>query len=324
MAALGPLGRVLLSGTISGALIFAATPSGASDAGSPDPAVTVVSGPPGNARGDDVVAEEGSIASARGANIEGAVFLRPAPAGVKTIMQRSLSAVDLQALVREAAPDAVLETDIRVRELGGELDLREEALARMLKMLRRQDVPPERLADVLAEIVARHQSLLERVRRLEASDPRAAELRDAIAAAIETAEYDRVDALLAESEAVEFEAMRQLLAALDQRVLNAAAIYPEAGDVAGAQLGFGKAAQLGAQLHGAGRAGFGGLLQFVPSGRFCQWHPGHRLCQLWADSASLCERQPDHPLCEDDDDDRFCEKRPDHPLCDDDQPPSPS
>jgi len=74
-------------------------------------------------------------------------------------------------------------------------------------------------------------------------------------------------------------------------------------------------------------------------GRFCRWHSTHRLCVKVIVMRLVCERRPDHRLCDDDDDDRFCKKRPDHPLCDDDrfckkradhplcddeQPPSPS
>jgi hypothetical protein len=307
MAALGQFRRLMQSALICGAL--AATPPGASAAGPPDPATTVLLGPPGNSLGEGVVPEQASIASDRAANLQGDLYLGPTPADVKTVIQRTLSLVDLQTLVGEAAGGADLATDPRVRKLGAELELREDALARILAILGHQDVPPERLADALAEIVARHKSLLERVRLLEASEPRAAELRDAVAGAIETAEYDRVDALLIEAEALGFEAMRQLLEALDQRILAAAAIDPEAGGIAGTR------------RHSAGRAGHRGPLQLFRSGRFCNWHPGHHLCERWAQSFSLCERLPKHPLC---DDDRFCKKRPDHPLCDDDPPPSPS
>jgi hypothetical protein len=305
MAALGRLRRVLHRGVIS--LMLAAPAAGAALAEGPDP-TTAALRPPSDVPGEDAIAEKGDVASER-PNGEGRVALHPTVAELETIILRTLSAADLQALGTEAAEGAVLGTDIRVHELRAELDVRADALARIFEMLGRQDLPPERLPKVLAEIVARQKSLLARVQLLEPSDPRAAELRDALAAAIETAEYERVDALLAEAETLEFEAMRQLLAALDQRILNAAAIYPEAG----AQRG-----QQGALLHAAARAG---LPQFFPRGRFCQWHFGHRLCEQLADSSRLCERRPNHPLC---DDDRFCKKRPDHPLCDDDPPPSPS
>jgi hypothetical protein len=192
---------------------------------------------------EDVIAEEGSIASGRDTNVGGDVFLGPTPAEVETIIQRTLSASDLQNLVREAARGAVLETDTRVRELSAELALHDQALTRMFEILGRKDVPPERLADVLAEIAARHKSLLERQQLLEASEPRVAELRDAASAAIETAEYDRADVLLAEAEAIELEAMRQLRETLDQRALNAAAIRAQRGDVAKTQLDYDQAAE---------------------------------------------------------------------------------
>jgi hypothetical protein len=320
MAALGLLRRVLRSGTLAGALMLAAAASAASADRSPEPAAPIALGARSAAPSEDAGAGKADVASERAANAEGGVALDPTAAELETIILRTLSAADLQALVTEAAAGAVLETDPRVRALGAELDLREEALARIFEMLGPQDVPPERLAEVLATIVARHHSLLERVQLVEASQPRAAELRDAVVAALETVDYERVDTLLAEAEAIEFEAMEQLLEALGLRVLEAAAIYPDAGDLAGTWLGY-KAAQRGALLHRAGRAGFGGFLPLFPRGRFCQWHFGHRLCERLADSSRFCERRPNHPLC---DDDRFCKKRPDHPLCDDDPPPSPS
>ena len=327
MAALGSLRRVLLSGIISGAVVVLATPSSTLIAESPIPIVTVVPGSPSQALREDAIAGKGTAsgrASGRDNNVEGDVFLGPTPAEVEAIIRQFLNAVDLQTLVRDAASGALLETDTRVRDLGAELDLENEALARLFEILGRNDVPPERLAAVLAEIVARHKSLLERVRLLEASEPRAAELRDAAVAAIETADYDRADALLAAAEVIELEAKRQLQEALDQRVRNAAAIDEQGGgDVAGTQLEYGEAAGLGALLYGDVWAGSEASVQFVSRDRFCRSRPEDRLCQQWAESSSLCDRKPDHPVCRDDDDDR-CEKRPDHPLCDDGDPPSSS
>jgi hypothetical protein len=296
-------------------MLAAAAPAASAD-GAPEPAAPIALGARSDAPGADAVAGKDDVAPERAANAEGDVSLDHTAAELETIILRTLGAADLQALVTAAAGGAVLETDPRVRALAAELDLRAEALARIFEMLGPQDVSPERLAKVLATIVARHQSQLERVQLVEASEPRVAELRDAVVAALEAVDYERVDTLLAEAEAIEFEAMQQLLDALGQRVLEAAAIYPEAGTWLGS-----KAAQRGALLHRAGRAGFGGLLQFFPRGGFCQWHIGHRLCERLADSSRFCERRPNHPLC---DDDRFCKKRPDHPLCDDDPPPSPS
>jgi hypothetical protein len=318
MAVPGRLRRALHSGMIS--LTLAASSSVASAAGGSGPHITVALGPPSNARSEAAIVENGSSAPGRGANTGNDVSL-PTPAEFKTIIQRTISAVHLQALVRGAARGTFPETDARVRELGAELDLREEALARIFQMLGRQDVPPEQLADLLAEIVARHKTLLERVRLLEASEPRAARLRDAVAAAIETADYELVDALLADAEAIEFEAVRQLLEALDQRVLKAAAIYAPSPAIAGTQLNYGTAAMPGALLHGGGRAGAEGARQFVPSDRFCQRHPEHRLCEQRADSSPLCDRLPDHPLCQDGDN-SFCRRHPDHKRCE--LPPSPS
>ena len=207
MAALGRLSRVLTSGMIS--LVLGATSSAALAEGSDLDTMAIRL--PSDALGEDAVDAQGDVES-DGDTDQSEVSLNAA--AVETIILHTLSAADLQALVRETAGDAVLETDPRVSALGAELDLREEALARMLEMLGGQDVPPERLAQALATIVARHKTLLARLQHLEASDPRAAELKDAVAAALETAEYELVDALLADAGAIGFEAMLQLLAAL--------------------------------------------------------------------------------------------------------------
>jgi hypothetical protein len=283
--------------------VLAATCLGAALAEPPDPEIEALR-PPIGAPAEEAIAEKGDVAPDRDANAEGDVALPPTAADLERLIERTLGAADLQALVREAAGRAVLETDPRVRALGAELDVRAEALTRMFEMLAGQEVPPERLAEVFATIVARHKTLLARVQLLDASDPRAAELKEALAAAVETADYELVDALLARGETFEFEAMRQLLAALE-----------------GALRGYGRAAVNGALLHGADRAEPEGPPRVVPSDGFCQRQPEHRLCERRADSPPLCDRLPDHPLC---DDDRFCKKRPDHPLCNEDPPPSPS
>jgi hypothetical protein len=318
MAIPGRLRRLLQIGTVP--LVLAATCSGAALAEPPDPEIEALR-PPIGAPAEEAIAEKGDVAPARDANAEGDVALPPTAADLETLIERTLGAADLQALVKEAAGGAVLETDPRVRALGAELDVRAEALTRMFEMLAGQEVPPERLAEALATIVARHKTLLARVQLLDASDPRAAELKEALAAAVETADYELVDALLARGETFEFEAMRQLLAALEQRILNAAAIHGPSGAVAGTLRGYGRAAVNGALLHGEDRAEPEGPPRFVPSDGFCQRQPEHRLCERRADSPPLCDRLPDHPLC---DDDRFCKKRPDHPLCNEDPPPSPS
>jgi hypothetical protein len=139
-------------------------------------------------------------------------------------------------LVEKVVGGASVEVNAKIGELSEALDLRHEALARMFEILGREQVPPERLEATLAEIATRHKGLLERVRLLDATDPRAGQLRDAAATAIETAEYDRADALLADAESIEIEAMRRLQQALDQRGLNAAAIRAEHGEVARTRL----------------------------------------------------------------------------------------
>lgn len=290
MAALGPLRGALQSGAIAGFLILATIPSGAWAAGPPDAGTDP----------EEVVAGQGND-----------LFAAPTPDAVREIILSTLSPADLASLVGDAARGAAVASDARVRALGAELDLRQEALARMLEILGRHNVPPERLADALAEMVARHQAVLARVRLLEAEDARAAELRDALAGALETAQYDRFDQLLAEGQAMGLEAARRLLEALDQNALQVAAIYPEAGR--GRSFGFGPAGH-GALLHGVRRLILARAAQFFSASGFCQWHPQSSLCQRWADSAPLCDRLPRHPVCVE----RFCNENRSHPLCGDD------
>ena len=117
-----------------------------------------------------------------------------------------------------------------------------EAIARFFEILGEAPVESEKLADRFAEIATRHKRLLERVQLLNAADPQVAELRDAASAAIEAAEYDQADALLADAEAAELKAMRRLQAALEERALSAAAIRTQRGELARTKLDYRMAA----------------------------------------------------------------------------------
>ena len=83
------------------------------------------------------------------------------------------------------------------------------------------------------------------------------------------------------------------------------------------------AVAVGAPLYGDARSGAEALLQYVHWDRFCRWYGRHQLCVQLVGLRKFCDRRPDHPLCDDDDEDRFCRRHPRHPLCDD-KPPSPS
>lgn len=290
MAARGPLWRVLPLGMICGALLLAWVPSD----GLADSAAPVVLGPPGDAT------ETSS----------------PTAADLAAIVESTLTAEELQSVVAAAADGSLSRTDNRLRALAAALEIRQEALTRVLAALGREDVASDRLVQALAEIVARQKSLLAQLRLLEPPEPRAAELRDAATEAIETGQYDHIGTLMAEAEAIHFEALRQILALLDQSSKEIAAIYPEAGARAGPQFGF-RPAQQGALLHGGLRPGFGPMDRF---GRFCDWHPGHRLCERRAVLVPFCDRFPNHAQCTSSDD--FCREHPDHRSCE--QPPSDS
>ena len=155
---------------------------------------------------------------------------------------------------------------------------------------------------------------------VEASEPRAAELRDAVVAALETVDYERVDTLLAEAEAIEFEAMQQLLEALGLRVLEAAAIYPEAAT----SLEHGSGPRRRSVEHCCIELAAPALAAFCssfPGAVSVSGTLGIVCASGWPTRLVSASGGRNHPLC---DDDRFCKKRPDHPLCDDDPPPSPS
>lgn len=314
MPALGGICRLLTAGMIS--LMLAAVSYGGSAAGAADPDVSLTLGP----TAEDNVAAPGNGAPEGDASAEGEASLQPTAAELETIIEQIFNAGDLQALVGQAVGGAALEIDPRLRELAAALGLEAGALARMFEVLVRQEVPPALLANALAEMAAGHLSLLERVGLLEGSEPRAAELRDAAAAAIATAEYDRADALLAEAEALEFEAGDQLPEALHLGTVPAAAIHAPSGAIAAIPPWHGKAAAQRALVHGSGRAGSEGAPPFVPSDRSCQRHPEHPLCERWAETSSLCEQQPNHPLCQGNN--PFCRRHPDHKRCE--LPPSPS
>jgi hypothetical protein len=316
MVALGRLCRVLTTGMIS--LMLAAVSYGASAAAAAGPDFTDALRLSRDARGEDVATGR-NIGGPDRDDIEGGAAVHPTAAELRAIIQQTFSAGDLQALVGQAAGGAALELDPRVSQLAAGLGLEAGSLARMFGVLGTQEVPPAQLANVLAEIAARHLSLLARVRLLEGSEPRAAALRDAAAAAIGTAEHDRADALLAEAEALEFEAADQLPEALDLGAVPAAATYAPFGAIAGLPPRYGRAAA-GAMLHGSDRATSEGPPPPVPSDRFCQGHPGHPLCERWAATSPLCEQEPNHPLCQGNN--PFCRRHPDHKRCE--LPPSPS
>ena len=115
---------------------------------------------------EGVTATDRSIASGRDTNIEGDVYLGQSPAEVEAIIQRTLRARICRTWSgkrRVARPG----DRARVRDLSAALDLRgrrwpECSRSSSVSMCRRAP------AEVLAEIAARHQSLLERVRLLDA------------------------------------------------------------------------------------------------------------------------------------------------------------
>ena len=181
---------------------------------------------------EEITATDRSIASGRDTIIEGDLNQGATQAEVEDIIAQTLSDRGLLSLVEATARGVSVAANEKIGELSEQLNLHREALARMFGILDRDEVPPERLGEELAELARLHQRLLKRKASLNAVDPRVAELRDAASAAIDAAEYEEADALLAEAEAAELEAIRDLREALTKRTLSAAALRVERGEVA--------------------------------------------------------------------------------------------
>ena len=90
-------------------------------------------------------------------------------------------------------------------------------------------VPPEKLAEKLAEIANAHRALLDRASLLSIDDPRLKVLHDLAVAAIEAGRPDEAEAYFAEAEAEELRAAAHLNEAREKRLTTAAELRAERG-----------------------------------------------------------------------------------------------
>jgi tetratricopeptide (TPR) repeat protein len=99
-------------------------------------------------------------------------------------------------------------------------------------------VPPEKLPDTLAQIIARHKETLERLAALNSDDPEVKAKVEEAEAAVKVGDYDRANRLLSAAEDADLAAIRmaedlerQAHGAADTRRLNAAATRATRGDI---------------------------------------------------------------------------------------------
>src|SRR5499433_809708 len=120
----------------------------------------------------------------------------------------------LAALVRQAADFSEAQKKV-IAKLEGELDLNQRQIRAALGILGDNDIAPERLAAKLVEIAERFKDLQAIASAQPGDDPKIAALKIDARKAIETGELAKADALLADVETEQ----RQ---ALDRFAINAA------------------------------------------------------------------------------------------------------
>jgi hypothetical protein len=130
----------------------------------------------------------------------------------------------LAALVRQAADLSKTQKKV-IAKLEDELDLNQRQIRAALGILGENEIPPERLAAKLVEIAERFKDLQATASAQPGDDPKIAALKTNAQKAIEAGELAKADALLADVETEQ----RQ---ALDRLALNAAETAAQRGEVA--------------------------------------------------------------------------------------------
>jgi hypothetical protein len=141
----------------------------------------------------------------------------------------------LAALVRQAADLSKTQKKV-IAKLEDELDLNQRQIRAALGILGENDIPPERLAAKLVEIAERFKDLQATASAQPGDDPKIAALKTNAQKAIEAGELAKADALLADVETEQ----RQ---ALDRLALNAAETAAQRGEVALTRLRYAEAAK---------------------------------------------------------------------------------
>src|SRR5262249_45004592 len=141
----------------------------------------------------------------------------------------------LAALVRQAADLSETQKKV-IAKLEDELDLNQRQIRAALGILGENDIPPERLAANLVEIAKRFKELQATASAQPGDNPKIAALKTDAQKAIEAGELANADALLADVETEQ----RQ---ALDRFAINAAETSAQRGEIALTRLRYAEAAK---------------------------------------------------------------------------------
>lgn len=171
---------------------------------------------------DEVTAEQGVAA---GGDIrESTITIGLTPEQVRDYM--------LEVLRKESTAHA------RVAALSKKLDVTNDAIVGFFRILDEKNVALEKLPEKLAEVAQRHRDMLDRLAVLDTESPEIRGLIEQARTAVKNADYDRADRLLREAETAELAAAqmaedlaRQAQEAAERRVLNAAKILAERGEL---------------------------------------------------------------------------------------------
>ncbi len=137
-----------------------------------------------------------------------------------------------------------------VEELSNKLQVTDDAVVGFFRILDENQVPLEKLPERLAEIAQRHRDMLDRLAVLDTESPEIKGMIEQARAAVKEANYDRADRLLRDAETAELAAAqraedlaRQAQKAAERRVLNAAKILAERGELSLTRLDYREAAK---------------------------------------------------------------------------------
>jgi hypothetical protein len=180
-----------------------------------------------------------------------------------------------------AAGAARAEAEAQAVRLAAQLGVTREAMVSFFHILGEREVPLERMPTRLGEIAARYGELTRRLAALEPEDPSARELVERGREAVAAGRYDEADALLVRAKEAELaaarqagELARQAQEAADRRLLKAAALEAERGQLALTRLRYREAA-----------GHFAAAAETVPPG-----HLGKRWIYLNSEAAALLDQ----------------------------------
>ena len=178
------------------------------------------------------------IAQALGANASASVTIT------------GYTAEQVQMLIRTAGEAQ----QAAIGDLSRQLNTTREAVLGFLKILDANEVPTEKLPEMLAQVAQRHRAMLQRLSALDSDAPETKayieEARKVLSTAASAADYDRADSLLAEAQGSEMQAIREAEAleqeakqAASRKRRSAAATRAERGELARTRLDYLQAGQ---------------------------------------------------------------------------------